>query len=848
MPANMCARNAASSFARLRSATLTGDPKAFDDSYAAKVSVPLHWGDDELEKIRDAKRSYYNYQHPWRRDYPEGEGTDMNGKFYRGDDEGAANALGNHMRENQWKSPWDNPPPGSKYQMGTFPDELRKPLIELNEKTRSDPKYLDEVKKVWDMLVQNRPTMPDSMKVAAAAIGLPDRSDMGQWNRLSREGQGLMDYIVQRHDAERAGRHYDIRFGDKDLGLLSWAARKGLPEPGNKHLAVQQPVHSHGYRDFEGTIPEGYGKGTVSTHDKGQALITKVTPESVHFTTAHQRHPERYTLARPKGWGNRDWLMMNTTPRDQVPYEKVHYKKIPADQVEPHLRAMQAGDTAEAKVDGASQLVQLAKGHAELLSYRTSKTTGRPIVNTERFFGGRPDIPVPRHLEGSVLKGEMYADRNGKVGTPQDVGTLSNSSIARSLQLQKERGLTLKNMLYDVQQYGKKPIDPTVTPRNERRKMLEEVAGHLPQDRFHVSEEARDPEAAAKLWEMVRSGKHPLTEEGIVYHPSVGVPSKAKLMEEHDVHLTGTFPGAGKRQATIGGFTYGHEQGKTVGRVGTGFSDDFLKEVARDPAAYTGRVARGSEPSRSCRPGHPRRRASWAYTRICHEQVCRGSPGPDPADADQAAGRLGRVAEPGLGQEAAAVDAVDAVAAPAKPAPPVVTPTAAAVKQFEDPKLPPFPTARAAPAQAKVRDVLITNRAAADRMEQSLHGLGPRTALTAASRAAGYPADPGAAPASTVELMHRIYPRTKLPHTELPQNAPGHAEYVYAPRTTTISDPLPGRLNTLRNVATSPGGAVQQAMVDNLTPNRLGILRHETEHAAPGAWRCRRRRTVRSST
>ena len=401
-----------------------------------------------------------------------------------------------------------------------------------------------------------------------------------------------MSYIVQHHKADRAGPHYDVRFGDKDTGLLSWASRKGVPQPGEKHLAVQQPVHRHGYKDFEGEIPEGYGKGTVKKHTEGQVLITKVTPESIHFTTAHQRHPERFTLARPKGWGDKNWLMMNTTPRDEVPYEKVRYKKIPADQVEPHLKNMQQGDTAEAKVDGASQLVQLAKGHAEMLSFRTSKTTGRPIFHTERFFGGRPDIKVPKHLEGSILKGEMYAAHDGKAGTPQDVGTLLNSSIAHSLQLQKERGLQLRNMLYDVQQYGKKPIDPSVTPRADRRKMLEEILTHLPQDKFHASEEAHGPEEATKLWDTVRSGQHPLTEEGIVMHPRVGVPSKAKLVEEHDVHLTGTFPGEGKRQATVGGFTYGHEPGKTVGKVGTGFSDDFLKEVARDPGAYTGRVAR----------------------------------------------------------------------------------------------------------------------------------------------------------------------------------------------------------------------------------------------------------------
>jgi hypothetical protein len=479
------------------------------------------------------------------------------------------------------------------------------------------------------------------------APGLPSRSNMGQLDKLQ-VGQ-MLDYIVQRHEAERAGLHHDIRFGNPDMGLLSWAARKGVPPPGERHLAVQQPVHRHEYGNFEGEIPQGYGKGTVKTHTKGQILITKATPESIHFTTAHQRHPERFTLVRPKGWGNKNWLLMNTTPRDQVPYEKVRYKKIAPEDVEPALKAMQEGDTVEAKVDGASQLIRLAGGHAEALSFRTSKTTGRPIFHTERLFGGRPEVPVPRHLEGSILKGELYASRlqpgggskatqpdteTGRrspdggpdVGTghegletvhangtprgsgaaglpgdpevttrrtgPQDVGQLLNSSIARSLQLQKAKGLTLRNMLYDVQQYGKKPIDPAVTSRSDRRRMLEEIAGHLPSDKFHVSEEFRDPASATKLWDMIRSGEHPLTEEGIVYHPRTGVPSKAKLFEEHDVHVTGTFPGEGQRAATVGGLTYGHEPGKTVGRVGTGFSDETLADIARDPSAYIGRVAR----------------------------------------------------------------------------------------------------------------------------------------------------------------------------------------------------------------------------------------------------------------
>jgi hypothetical protein len=148
-------------------------------------------------------------------------------------------------------------------------------------------------------------------------------------------------------------------------------------------------------------------------------------------------------------------------------------------------------------------------------------------------------------------------------------------------------------MLYDIQRYGKTDITLD-TPRNERRRMLEEIAAHLPADKFHISEEARGPEAATKLWNTIRSGQHPLTQEGSIFWPRQGPPVKAKIRPEHDVVLTGTFPGTGKRQATIGGFTYSHpdEPGKTVGRVGTGFDESFLSEVAKDPAAYFGRVAR----------------------------------------------------------------------------------------------------------------------------------------------------------------------------------------------------------------------------------------------------------------
>lgn len=513
-----------------------------------------------------------------------------------------------------------------------------------------------------------REGVPGLLKGAADfAPGLPAKKDLGDL-ALLRAGE-VVDYLVQHHKAHRAGPHYDVRVGDKARGMYSWAVPRGVPVPGEKGLAVRQPVHRHSYNNFEGEIPRGvYGAGSVRKHDQGRILITKVTDDQVHFTRADTRHPERFVMVRPKGFGkDNDWLMINATPTEKVPYAKLRYKKVPHAEVEAAIRNMGPDGTVEPKVDGASQLTQLARGTAELTSYRTSKETGRPIVNTEKVLGGRPKLDYPRHLEGSILKGELYAapsdggaggpgargpagrapaagihrpggdgrpDTVGVAGHadggdrqpgprpglpdgagnpeidvagggtqpahgagglralgPQDVGTLLNSSVERSLDIQRQGGTRIRNMLYDVQQYGGKPVDPSV-PREERRRMMEEILPHLPKDTFHLSEPVPGGEPGLKLWDQIRGGEHPLTREGVVMHPATGVPMKGKLTDDHDVYITGTYPGEGKRQATFGGFTYGHEPGKTVGRVGSGFSDLFLSEAAKDPTPYVGRVAR----------------------------------------------------------------------------------------------------------------------------------------------------------------------------------------------------------------------------------------------------------------
>ncbi len=435
-----------------------------------------------------------------------------------------------------------------------------------------------------------------------SAKGIPDRAVYGDLSQLP-VGK-LLDYVVQRHQAERAGEHYDVRLGDRDLGLFSWASRKGIPAPKEKRLAVQQPLHSHEYGAFEGEIPSGYGKGTVKKHDTGKVLITKVEPNKVHFTLAHRRYPERFVLFKPQGGlggKEQNWLLMNTTPTDPLKYDKIHYKSVPRNKIEPLLEKLQPTDSVQAKIDGALTLTQLLKDKIELLSYRKSKVHGGPILHTERVFHTIPNVTVPKQYQGSVLSGELYATQKGQAYDPQALGGLLNSSIAKSIPQQEQDNVKFRNQLFDIRRLGKRDISNRTMPYDERighvRSILDAIGGTdagAVRDVYHLPEEAKTPTEAINLYRSIASGQHPGTTEGIVIHPSTGTPMKSKLFDEHDVFIRGMFPGKGKYlDQGVGGFVYSHDpKGPIVGEVGTGFSDQLRSDMFNTPDDYVGRRAR----------------------------------------------------------------------------------------------------------------------------------------------------------------------------------------------------------------------------------------------------------------
>jgi hypothetical protein len=425
-----------------------------------------------------------------------------------------------------------------------------------------------------------------------SAKGIPNRDQLGDLTTLQ-AGQ-LLDWYVQHHKAYRAGPHYDVRFGTPQTGLFSWAVPRGLPEPGSKHLALQQPIHAHSYGSWEGEIPRGkYGGGTVTSEDVGKVLVDKVEPDKISFTVAHKKQPERYVLIKPKGMWKTDWLLINTTPTQPIEYTKQRYTTVDPKMAETVLSSLAPGSTVQAKVDGAASLTQLLRDKPEISSYRVSKLNERPIIHTERVFGKFPQTSIPKELEGTILRGELYGERNGQAIPPQELGGILNSSVANALQKQKRDNVQLKNMVFDVHRLGQSKMDIN-TPYDQRMEMLKTIMKYLPSDTFTLPQEAHTPEESLRLFKNIQSGGNALTREGVVVHPATGRPFKIKFGGEHDVIFHSVFPGEGKYTGTgAGGFHYTlSPDGPVIGKVGTGLSDEMRRELYQNSDMYKGRTVR----------------------------------------------------------------------------------------------------------------------------------------------------------------------------------------------------------------------------------------------------------------
>jgi hypothetical protein len=396
----------------------------------------------------------------------------------------------------------------------------------------------------------------------------------------------IVPWVRQRHEARKAGLHQDVRLGRNKM--MSWATRKELPQPGQKSALFPSGLHDQSYMHFQGQIGRGYGRGKVSTLDKGEVQILKATPGNIKFATAHTGEPEIFNMVKIKGKDGKDfWLTSNQTPTETIPGEKVHYTKIPAEKID---KLMDPNYIMSAKIDGAAAFARMMKNHVDVLSYRTS-ATGKPIVHTQRMQ--LPDeVKIPKELQNRMFRGEIYGEQGGKTIPAAKLGGLLNSTLANSIRRQQNDKIKLKMALFGASDPSS-PESWATRPREEVRAEVLAALQHLPKGIFTEPPYAYSPGEKQKLWKAIRGGTHPLTSEGVIGFPTAGgTPAKVVTENPYDVVIRSIFPAETQSGKRAGGFGYSLPGKKDeVGRVGSGFTHDILRDMLKNQSKYIGRTA-----------------------------------------------------------------------------------------------------------------------------------------------------------------------------------------------------------------------------------------------------------------
>lgn len=159
--------------------------------------------------------------------------------------------------------------------------------------------------------------MPKSgLKIYRKRRALTSRSKYEPYGAVKRKKSEEPMFVVQWHDASHL--HYDLRL-EIDGVLKSWAVPKGIPgKQGIRRLAIPTDDHPIEYGNFEGIIPEGYGKGTVMIWDIGtfENLKKETISQSykngmLEFFLRGKKVWGPYALVKTKGLGSKDsWILL----------------------------------------------------------------------------------------------------------------------------------------------------------------------------------------------------------------------------------------------------------------------------------------------------------------------------------------------------------------------------------------------------------------------------------------------------------------------------------------------------------------------------------------------------------
>ncbi len=420
---------------------------------------------------------------------------------------------------------------------------------------------------------------------------------------------GRLRFVVHKHQARHL--HYDLRLEHAGV-LKSWAVPKGPSmDPRDKRLAIQVEDHPLAYADFQGRIPEGqYGAGLVEIWDHGtytvdpgpaggsleSAVEAGLREGHLDLTFHGRKLTGEFTLIHLKNRGPKDnqWLLFKRKEAPAAPeggpaasdpppskkgvrraaakgaglpdLEDAPKGRFPGP-LDPMLATLvdepfdRAGWSFEVKWDGFRSIAVIKGGHARLLS-RNDKSQNAKFPSVVAALTGFP--------ADAVLDGEIVAvDEKGR-------------SVFQALQnaLRGGDGGRIRYYVFDILQIDGRDLRPL--PLERRRAVLARILPASPVVRFSESVEARGRDffraAAANGLEGVLA-----KDLASPYRPGERTREwlKIKARKEQEAVICGfTRPRASRRY--FGALILGVYRGGRlvyIGRVGTGFSEQGLKDL-----------------------------------------------------------------------------------------------------------------------------------------------------------------------------------------------------------------------------------------------------------------------------
>jgi bifunctional non-homologous end joining protein LigD len=385
-------------------------------------------------------------------------------------------------------------------------------------------------------------------------------------------------FVVQEHHATRL--HWDLRLEHEGV-LASWAIPNGIPaDPSDNRLAVHTEDHPLEYLDFHGEIPAGeYGAGTMKIWDHGTFETHLWDDKKVEVTFHGERLSGRYGLfpigQRGREGSEKDWMIHRMDPPADPGRQAMPERILPMLAGAGELPAREEKWSFEVKWDGVRAIAYVKPGRLRLESRNLNE-----ITDTYPEVRG---ILRDLSMREAVFDGEIVAF--GEDGRPsferlQRRINVSSASAVRRLSASTPVVYAIFDLLY---------LDGhslMALPYEERRARLEELELGGPAWRVPAAHPGR---GSALLQATDAQGL-----EGIVakrldsrYEPGrrTGAWVKIKHVRRQELVVCGWLPGEGRRADRIGALLMGYwtEDGRLsyAGRVGTGFTERTLNELAR---------------------------------------------------------------------------------------------------------------------------------------------------------------------------------------------------------------------------------------------------------------------------